>query len=73
MIVKVGTPARYMAIAAPDRMEWVPMSSGSNPNLSTPTFFAAERSFTRTVADEMVAIFPSTKIVLTGEFSSQPG
>ena len=36
MIVKVGTLARYIAIAAPERMEWVPMSSGPKPRISLP-------------------------------------
>ena len=28
MMVKVGTLSRYIAMAAPERMEWVPMSLG---------------------------------------------
>ena len=73
MIEKVGTPARYMAMAAPDRTEWVPMSSDSKPNLSSPTPSAAERSLFRTVVEEMVESLSSTKMVLTGVFSSVPG
>ena len=73
MIEKVGTPARYMAMAAPDRTEWVPMSSDLKPNLSSPTPSAADRSLFRTVVEEIVESLSSTNMVLIGVFSSVPG
>ena len=42
MMVKVGTPSRYIAMAALKRMEWVPMSLGWKPRQSSPTLLAAE-------------------------------
>ena len=51
MMVKVGTPSKYIAIEAPERMEWVPMLSGWNPRQSSPTFLAAEQSFLHTVEE----------------------
>ena len=73
MMEKVGTSARYIAMAAPDRMECVPISLPMKPNLSTPMSSTAERSLVRTVDDEMVEILSLRKIVLTLEFSSVPG
>ena len=52
MIENVGTPSKYMAIAAPDRIEWVPMSSFGKPSLFSPIAPAADRSlFLAVVAD----------------------
>ena len=73
MIEKVGTSAKYMAIAAPDRMECVPMSSPLKPSLSSPMRSAADRSFVRTVEEDIVEILSSVKIVFTYDFSSVPG
>jgi hypothetical protein len=38
-------PARYMAIAAPLRKEWSPISRAENPNSSLPIIVTAKRSF----------------------------
>ena len=73
MIVKVGTPARYIAIAAPERMEWVPMSLGSNPSFSSPMRCPADCSFVRTVLDVIVRSLPLIRIVLTVVLVSVPG
>ena len=73
MIEKVGTSARYIAMAAPDRIECVPISFPVNPNLSTPMSSTAEQSLVRTVDDEMVEIVSFRRIVLTVEVSSVPG
>ena len=73
MMVKVGTPARYMAMAAPDLMEWVPISEGLKPSLSSPRSCAAERSFERTVVEVIVLSLPLTRMVLTVESSFVPG
>ena len=73
MMEKVGTSARYIAMAAPERMECVPISFPVKPSLSTPMSSTAERSFVRTVADEMVEILSLRKIVFTVDVSSVPG
>ena len=65
MMVKVGTPSRYIAMAAPKRMEWVPMALGWKPRQSSPTFSAADRIFLRTVEELIVFSFPARNIVLT--------
>ena len=73
MMVKVGTPSRYIAMAAPKQMEWVPMLLGWKPRRSLPTFLAAERSFLRTVEDLMVFSFLARNIVLTVVSTFVPG
>ena len=35
-MVKVGTLAKYIAMAAPDLIEWEPMSSSEKPSTSEP-------------------------------------
>ena len=57
MMVKVGTPSRYIAMAAPEQMEWVLMSLVWKPRQSLLTFSAAEWSFLRTVEELMVFSF----------------
>ena len=37
MMANTGTPARYMAMAAPARMEWVPTSEGAKPRQCAPS------------------------------------
>ena len=49
MIVKVGTLSRYIVIADPERIEWVPISSRWKHRQSLPTFWVAEQIFLRTV------------------------
>ena len=73
MMVKVGTPSRYITMAATKRMEWVLMSSGWKPRQSLPTFLASERSFLRTVEEWMVFSFPASNIVLTVVVVFVPG
>ena len=73
MIVNVATSAKYIAIAAPDLMECVPISSGSKPSTSSPMSLAAARSFSSIVAEEMVDSLLSTKIVLTLVSDVVPG
>ena len=65
MMVKVGTPSMYIAMAAPERMEWVPMSSEWKPRQYSPTFSASEQSFFWTVEELMVFSFLARNIVLT--------
>ena len=73
MIVKVGTSARYIAIAAPDRTECVPMSSGLNPSLSSPSDLAADLSLVSIVDAEIVASLSFTRMVFTVDDSSVLG
>ena len=73
MMVKVGTLSRYIAMAAPEQMEWVPMSLGWKPRRSFPTFLAAERSFLRTVEELIVFSFPDRNIALTVVSALVPG
>ena len=73
MMVKVGTPARYMAMEAPDLMEWVPMSEGLKPRVSSPRSCAVERSLERTVVEVIVLSSPLMRMVLTVESSFVPG
>jgi hypothetical protein len=47
MIVHTGVPARNIPIAPPDLFEWVPTSSGENPNFSTPSLETALRILVR--------------------------
>ena len=48
MMVKTGTPARYMAIAAADRSEWVPTSVAEYPRASLPMHVTTARMLMRT-------------------------
>ena len=65
MMVKVGTPSRYIAMADPEKMEWVPMSLGWKTRQSLPTFLAGEQSFLQTAEELIVFSFPGGNIVLT--------
>ena len=73
VMMKVGTPARYMAMTAPDLMECVPMSAGLKPRVSSPRSCAAERSLERTVEEEIVLRSPLMRMVLTVESWFVPG
>lgn len=42
IIVYTGTSSRYMDIAAPERRECVPISSGLNPKAASPMMVAAD-------------------------------
>ena len=68
-----GTLSRYIAMAAPERMEWVPMSSGWKPRRYLQTLLEAEQSFLRTVEELIVFSFPSSNIVLTVVSALVPG
>ena len=58
MIENVGTLSRYIAIAAPDLIECVPMSSGLKPSLISPRLLAAERSLEQAVVDDIDESLP---------------
>jgi hypothetical protein len=73
MIVKMGTPARYMAMAPPDQMEWVPASRCKKPRTSGPMRLAAAWSWVarRVAVTSRRLLFVRT--VLTRDLVSQPG
>ena len=65
MMENVGTPSRYMAIAAPDRREWVPISSLVKPSFSSPMTDAAERSLFLAVLEDIRRSRLLSRMVLT--------
>ena len=73
MMVKVGTLARYIAIADPDLMECVPIPDGSKPKLALPTRRPADCNLVLTVLDVMVRSLPLTRMVLTVVSEFVPG
>ena len=66
MMVKVGTLSSYIAMEAPERMEWVPMSLWWKPRRSSPTFSTAERCFLRTVEELIVFSFSGHEYCVNG-------
>jgi hypothetical protein len=61
-IVSTFTPARYIAMAAPDLIECVPMSAASNPSRRLPIALVAVRSCSSTAVDDRY--FVSSSAVL---------
>ena len=72
MIEKTGTPARYMAIAAPDRIECVPISWRWIPSFISP--IATTPSFSRfaTISLVMLMVMFEWRASETGEFVFDP-
>ena len=66
MIAKTGTPPRYIAIAAPARMEWVPTSCCWMRRLSSPMATTPSRRADSMCLLVMWAIRFRTKTVDTG-------
>jgi len=56
MIEKIGTPARYMAIATPDRIECVPISERWMPNFVSPIATTPSRMRLATISDAMLIV-----------------
>ncbi len=54
IIVYIGVPARNIPMAPPERFEWVPTSSGLNPNFSWPREATAALIFERNIVPGMV-------------------
>ncbi len=72
MIEKTGTPERYMAIAAPEQIDFVPISDWRMPSLVSPIV-------TTPSLHKSAIIFPVTLMILllcfareNGEFSFVP-
>ena len=70
---KVGTCAKYMCMAAPNRMEYLPISEGENPRTSSPTIPAADRILVWAVVEDIVLGDFSTRMVLTQLSMIVPG
>lgn len=60
MMVMMGTPDRYIAMAPPERMEWVPMSLALKPRASSPMLSTAQRSILRTWSRVRMASVPAS-------------
>lgn len=72
MIVYMGTSSRYIAMAPPDLIEWVPKSPFLTPSESHPMDSAAV-SIALTISFEvMCSILLFLQTAETGVFSSQP-
>ena len=71
--VETGTSLRYIAMAAPLRREWVPISSDEKPRRSLPIAAAAARSLALMRSDRMKIIVPSKRKEFTGDSSDDPG
>ncbi len=56
MMEKIGTPARYMAIAAPDRIECVPISEQWMPNFVSPIATTPSRRRLATISDVILIV-----------------
>jgi hypothetical protein len=72
-MVKKGTPARYMAMAPPERIEWVPMSSAGKPNTSSHILRVAACCLELRKAPVMRERLLLQTTVLTRLSSSDPG
>jgi hypothetical protein len=72
MIEKTGTPVRYMAIAAPDRIECVPTSERSISSFVSPMATTPSLSRFVTISDVMLMVLFLCGARETGEFRSVP-
>ena len=66
MIAKTGIPPRYMAIAAPDRMDCVPMSCVQMRSLSSTIATTPSRSADSTSLLVMCESIPRVRVADTG-------
>ena len=73
MMEKVGTPSKYIAIADPDLIECVPISSFENPRRFSPMAAAADRSLFRAVVDEICLSVLLSRMVFTEVSEEVPG
>ena len=75
MMVNTGTPAKYMAMAAADRSEWVPTSVAEYPSSSLPMHVTTARMLVRTCLEVTRSSFCVTgwMYVLTGVAGVAPG
>ena len=67
MIEKTGTPARYMAIAAPDRIKCVPTSDRWMPSFVSPMATTPSLSRFATISDVMLIVLFLCRARETGE------
>ncbi len=73
MIAKTGTFPRYMAIAAPDRMECVPISCVQMRSLSSPIATTPSSSADSTSLLVMCESFPRVRVAETGVDGDESG
>ena len=73
MIVYTGISSRYMAIAAPEWSECVPISSGWKPNRAAPIDAAAPRTACLMSIPETWYVRPFEWNVFTVQFGDAPG
>eukprot|EP00957_Ditylum_brightwellii_P031121 2357963-Ditylum_brightwellii.AAC.2 len=73
MMVKAGTFARYMAMAAEAQLEWVPTSAAVKPRVSLPMHVTAARMSTRSSVALILVILPLTNAVFTVQVCCAPG
>ena len=73
IMTKTGHSPRNIAIAAPDLMEWHPISSALNPRRSSPTAVTAHRRAVTSSSDAMCSIRPFLQTAETGVLSDDPG
>ena len=67
MIEKTGTPARYIAIAAPERMDLVPISDLRIPSFVSPIATTPSRHKSAIISPVILMIFPLYCTSETGE------
>jgi hypothetical protein len=72
MIKKTGTPARYMAIAAPERMDLVPISDWRMPSFVSPIVTTPSWHKSAIVSPFMLMILLVCFTRETGKFSFAP-
>eukprot|EP00957_Ditylum_brightwellii_P092217 7020275-Ditylum_brightwellii.AAC.1 len=71
-MVKTGTFARYMAMAADARLEWVPTSEAVKPRVSLPMRVTAARMSTRSSVFLIRVILFRTSAVFTVQVGCAP-
>ncbi len=72
MIEKTGTPARYIAIAAPERMDLVPISDLRIPSFVSPIATIPSWHKSAIISPVILMILPLYCTSETGEFLLAP-
>ena len=73
MIVKTGHSPKYMAIAAPDLIEWVPMSLALTPSMSSPIAMTDALRESTISSDVMCSMRPCLQMAESGVSALEPG
>ena len=72
MIANTGTPPKYIAIAAPERMECVPTSCRRMRSLTSPNATTPSPSAVSTIFPVTCSIFPLCQTAETGVSGPAP-